>query len=264
MTSPRTPKFESGTTMAKLADAGKITVGTKFDQPGFGLLTSRTSRRASTSRSRRSSPARWESATDDITWKETPSDVREQLIEDGEVDLVAGDLHDQRRAQAADHLRRPVLRGRPEADGEGGRRRHHRPGPEGQPGREGLLGDRLDPVGEHQALPGQARQLVLFDVYDKCADALQQRPGRGRDHGQRRSCSASSSKSDGDFKLVGEQFTEEPYGIGIKKGDVEFCKFINDTLKEATRTPTRRRGRTPPARSRARRPRPCRAQRPAA
>ena len=30
--------FEAGTTMAKLADAGEITVGTKYDQPGFGLL----------------------------------------------------------------------------------------------------------------------------------------------------------------------------------------------------------------------------------
>ena len=31
---------------------------------------------------------------------------------------------------------------------------------------------------------------------------------------------------------MGEQFTEEPYGIGITKGDVEFCEFINDALAE--------------------------------
>ena len=31
-------EFDSGTTMAKLSDAGSMTVGTKFDQPGFGLL----------------------------------------------------------------------------------------------------------------------------------------------------------------------------------------------------------------------------------
>ena len=40
------------------------------------------------------------------------------------------------------------------------------------------------------------------------------------------------SESDGEFKLVGEQFTEEPYGIGIEKGDVAFCEFINETLAE--------------------------------
>ena len=39
--------------------------------------------------------------------------------------------------------------------------------------------------------------------------------------------------SDGAFTLVGEAFTEEPYGIGIAKGDVEFCEFINETLAQA-------------------------------
>ena len=31
-------EFEAGTTMAELNEAGTITIGTKFDQPGFGLL----------------------------------------------------------------------------------------------------------------------------------------------------------------------------------------------------------------------------------
>ena len=35
------------------------------------------------------------------------------------------------------------------------------------------------------------------------------------------------------FKLVGNPFTEEPYGIGLKKGDNEFRNFINDVLEEA-------------------------------
>src|SRR3712207_7099325 len=30
-------EFPAGSTMAELAEAGTITVGTKFDQPGFGL-----------------------------------------------------------------------------------------------------------------------------------------------------------------------------------------------------------------------------------
>ena len=34
--------FDPGTTMARLNEAGKITVGTKIDQPGFGLLNPRT------------------------------------------------------------------------------------------------------------------------------------------------------------------------------------------------------------------------------
>ena len=74
-------------------------------------------------------------------------------------------------------------------------------------------------------------QLVLFDIYDKCADALS--------NGQVDIVTTDNvillgfvSKSEGEFKLVGEQFTEEPYGIGITKGDVEFCELINETLAE--------------------------------
>ena len=78
---------------------------------------------------------------------------------------------------------------------------------------------------------------MLFDVYDKCADALSNGPGRGGHHRQR-DPAGFVGESDGEFKLVGEQFTEEPYGIGIEKGDVEFCEFINETL-------ARERGRLP-------------------
>ena len=35
------------------------------------------------------------------------------------------------------------------------------------------------------------------------------------------------------FELVGNPFTEEPYGIGLAKGDDEFRDFINDVLEEA-------------------------------
>jgi len=32
---------------------------------------------------------------------------------------------------------------------------------------------------------------------------------------------------------VGNTFTTEPYGVGIKKGDTAFCEFINGALKKA-------------------------------
>ena len=58
---------------------------------------------------------------------------------------------------------------------------------------------------------------MLFDIYDKCADAL--------GNGQVDVVTTDNvillgfvAESDGDFKLVGEQFTEEPYGIGIDEG----------------------------------------------
>jgi glutamate transport system substrate-binding protein len=78
-----------------------------------------------------------------------------------------------------------------------------------------------------------ASKLVLFDVYSKCADALRT--------GQVDVVTTDNvillgliDKSGGAFKLVGKPFTKEPYGIGIKKGDVKFCEFIDTVLRQAS------------------------------
>jgi glutamate transport system substrate-binding protein len=83
-----------------------------------------------------------------------------------------------------------------------------------------------------QYLASQASQLVLFDVYSKCADALRT--------GQANAVTTDNvillglvSTGEGAFKLVGNAFTTEPYGMGIKKGDTAFCEFVNTTLKKA-------------------------------
>ena len=53
----------------------------------------------------------------------------------------------------------------------------------------------------------------------------------------------------GEFEVVGNPFTEEPYGIGLKKDDTAFRNFINDVLEKSYEDGRgRRRGRTPPAR----------------
>ena len=38
--------------------------------------------------------------------------------------------------------------------------------------------------------------------------------------------------SEGAYKLVGAPFSDEPYGIGLKKGDDEFREFLNNRLEE--------------------------------
>jgi glutamate transport system substrate-binding protein len=72
-------------------------------------------------------------------------------------------------------------------------------------------------------------EVVTFDTYSECAEAL----GDGR-------VDAVSTDnvillglvqtSDGAFKLVGAPFSEEPYGIGLKKGADDLRGFINDVL----------------------------------
>ena len=75
-------------------------------------------------------------------------------------------------------------------------------------------------------------QLTLFDTYDKCRDALRS--------GQVDAVTTDNvillgyiAKDEGEFKLAGENFTKEPYGIGVKKDDTEFRTWINDVLEDA-------------------------------
>jgi glutamate transport system substrate-binding protein len=74
--------------------------------------------------------------------------------------------------------------------------------------------------------------IVLFDVYSKCADSLR--------NGQVQAVTTDNvillgliDTSQGAFRLVGKTFTTEPYGIGITKGDVKFCQFIDKALQDA-------------------------------
>lgn len=225
--------FEAGTTMATLAAAGQMTVGTKFDQPGFGLKGLSGEPEGFDVEIAKIIAAKLGIEPGDITYKETPSAVREEVIERGEVNLVAAtytinDLRKQRITFAGPYY----LAGQQIMVSS---QDNTITGPDSLKTNASakvcsVTGSTpAETIKEYLASPSQ---LVLFDVYDKCADALRT--------GQVQAVTTDNvillgfvSESDGQFKLAGDQFTEEPYGIGIKKGDVKFCEFINTTLKEA-------------------------------
>jgi glutamate transport system substrate-binding protein len=80
-------------------------------------------------------------------------------------------------------------------------------------------------------LKDQATQLVLFDVYSKCADALKNKQVDAVTT-DNVILTGFVANAPNDFQLVGTKFTQEPYGIGLKKGDDKFRKFINDILEK--------------------------------
>ncbi|ANF32429.1 ABC transporter substrate-binding protein [Leifsonia xyli] len=55
--------------------------------------------------------------------------------------------------------------------------------------------------------------------------------GRGDAYVQDYTLLASDAASEKQIKVVGNPFTKEPYGIGLKHGDDDFKKFVNDWLK---------------------------------
>jgi glutamate transport system substrate-binding protein len=226
-------EFPAGTTMAELSSAGAMTVGTKFDQPGFGLLGLDDVPEGFDVEVAKIIAGAMGIAPEDITWKESTSDIREQVIEDGEVDMVVATYTiNEERAQRVTFAGPYYTAGQQlmvAADND------TIAGPEDLSANPDVKvcsvtgSTPSEQIKEY--LADVEGQLVLFDVYEKCADALS--------NGQVEVVTTDNvillgfvAESDGEFKLVGEQFTEEPYGIGIPKGDVEFCEFINETLQE--------------------------------
>jgi glutamate transport system substrate-binding protein len=74
--------------------------------------------------------------------------------------------------------------------------------------------------------------LVTYDVYSKCADDLANGNVQAVTTDNVILTGLVAGNPEG-FELVGNPFTEEPYGIGLTLGDTEFRDFINDVLEEA-------------------------------
>jgi glutamate transport system substrate-binding protein len=228
-----TKTFEAGTTMEKLNKAQKITIGTKFDQPLFGL------------KGLDGKPAGFDVEigkiiaeelgipANKIEWVETPSTVRESVIQQGKVDIVVATytINDKRK-QVIDFAGPYYTAGQTilvkASD-------NSITGPDSfKDGTKKVCSvTNSTPAAKIETyLKDKATQLVLFDVYSKCLDALK--------GGQVDAITTDNvilsgymSTNEGQFKLAGEPFTQEPYGIGLKKGDDKFRTFINDSLEKA-------------------------------
>jgi glutamate transport system substrate-binding protein len=226
------PEFEAGTTMAELAEAGTIRVGTKVDQPGFGLENLEGEVEGFDVEVAKIIAGGLGIAPEDIEWVPTPSAVREEVLEGDEVDMVVATytINDERKERIS--FAGPYYQAGQQimvaADDE------TITGPESlteNPDAKVCSVTGSTPSENIREYLASDDQLVLFEEYSDCADALE--------NGQVQAVTTDNvillgfvSESDGQFKLVGEQFTEEPYGIGIPKGDVEFCEFINQTLQD--------------------------------
>lgn len=224
--------FEAGTTMERLNKAQKITVGTKFDQPGFGL------------KGLDGKPAGFDVEIakiiadelgvpeDKIEYIETPSAVREEVIEQGKADfIVATYTINPKRKERIDFAGPYYLAGQHlmvKADD------NSITGPDSfKAGDKKVCSVQGATPAENikQYLANPAEQLVVFDVYQKCVDAMKS--------GQVDALTTDNvillgfiANNEGQFKLAGQKFTDEPYGIGVKKGDTAFRTFINDTLEK--------------------------------
>jgi glutamate transport system substrate-binding protein len=221
--------FAEGTTMAKLKEAGAVKVGTKFDQPLFGLKNLEGKPEGFDVEIAKLIAGEMGIAPDKIQWVETVSANREPFIQQGKVDYVVATytINDERK-KVVDFAGPYYEAGQDIMVAKGN--------PEGIAGPDDLSGKKVCSVtgstpAENIRTNYPKAQLTEFDVYSKCAEALK--------NGQVQAVTTDNvillgliSKDQEAFELVGKPFTKEPYGIGLKKGDTEFRTFINDTLEK--------------------------------
>ena len=219
--------FDDGTAMKELADAGKITIGVKFDQPGIGF------KGATDDMPKGFDPeigkilaASLGIAPEDIEWKETISDNREPFLEEGEVDLVIASysITDERRQVVG------------------------QAGPYYVTGQQLLVAsdsdiESLDDVKGKEVcsvtgstsldnIKAEGAKPRGFDTYSECVDQVL-------------SGTVDAMTTDGaillgyaaenpdELKVVVDPFSEERYGVGYSLDRPEMCQWIVDTITKA-------------------------------
>jgi len=222
--------FPAGTTMDKIARDGVLRVGTRFDHPGLSARNLRGEQEGFEIDLVRYIAGKLGIAPDRIAWTEANSASREQLLQQDKVDIVAATLSiTEKRRQVIGFGGRPYLditndlvvaKGNPLG-----------------------ISDPQTPRGIRVcstlggAVSASVRKnfpdtnLIEFDVSSKCIDALKngavdalvtQGPiGAGY-----------VSKDQKDLELLNKPFSKETWGIGIPKGDMAFCEFLNTTITE--------------------------------
>jgi glutamate transport system substrate-binding protein len=221
-------EFAEGTTMAELAEAGSITIGTKFDQPLFGLVGPNGEPEGFDVEIGKMIAGELGIEEDGIEWVETISANREPFIQSGQVDIVVATytINDARKEIVS--FAGPYY--------EAGQSILTLTENEDIQGPDDLAGTKVCTVSgstpEKNLLENfPDAEVVPFGAYSDCLDPL--RNGQVDAISTDNVILAGFAANNPDLEVRGEPFTEEPYGIGLAKDDTDFRMWINDVLEES-------------------------------
>jgi glutamate transport system substrate-binding protein len=215
--------------VGKAQSQKKLVIGVKADQPGLGLQTGTTYAGFDIEIGKIVAKGLGVDESG-IEWKTTVSANREPYIQQGQVDLVIATytINDDRKKVvnfagpyfiAGQDLLVPV--------------NSTITGVDGLAGKKVCSVSGSTPAKRIQTEHKEA-SLQQFDSYSKCVTALA--------GGQVDAVTtddiilagyAAQDQYAGKFKVVGKPFSEEPYGIGLKKDDTDGCNKVNEILKTA-------------------------------
>ena len=219
-------KFEDGTRMKELAEAGKVKIGVKYDQPGVGFKAAgQDTPTGIDPEVGKIIAGQLGIKADGIEWVETISDNREPFLQNKTVDFVIASysITDERRevvGQAGPYYvtGQSLLVAKDD---------NSIKGPDDLDGKKvcSVTGSTSIATVEEK----YGAEPAGFDTYSECVDQL-------------KNGSVDAVTTDGAIllgyaaedpealKVVGEPFSEERYGIGYNKDQPELCEFLNETI----------------------------------
>ena len=209
-------------------ESGKIRIGIKFDQPGLGFKKSGTYVGFDVDVAKYVAKKLGYSE-DEIVWKEAPSKQREAMLQNGDVDMILATYSITDERKNAVSFAGPYF--------VAGQDLLVRKDDHSINGPEDLNGKRLCSVtGSTSAATVKEKfasevQLMEQPGYAECATAL----FSGIVDAVTTDdiiLAGLASASRGKLRVVGKPFTQEYYGVGIKKGDTALAKQINAAIAE--------------------------------
>jgi glutamate transport system substrate-binding protein len=214
----------------ELADAGKITIGVKIDQPGIGYKKPGADAPEGIDIEMGKIIAGALGIKEgDIKWVETVSDNREPFLQKGTVDLVLASysITDERR-QIVGQAGPYYVTGQQLLVREDDKDRIKGP--------DDLKDIKVCSVEGSTSLARVEDEYgakpVPFATYSECVDQLENKTVDAVTTDGAILLGYAAEKPD-DLEVVGEPFSEERYGIGYKKDAEGMCDFINKTLQKA-------------------------------
>ncbi|WP_240776745.1 glutamate ABC transporter substrate-binding protein [Nonomuraea basaltis] len=222
------------TVMEKVQGASKIVVGTKWDQPSLGLKAGNEPEGFDVDVAKAVVKEMAGGKDVEIEWKESASSNREPFLQNGTVDIIFAtySITEERKGKVTfggpyviahqdvmvrkddTSINSPQdLKGKKicKAAGSNSYKRITDPPPDGELDIDATTVDAANYSECVQKLGGSNLDAVTTDDLILAGFAKQ---------------------AGGNFKVLGQGFTDEKYGIGLKKGDTKTCEAVNTAVKK--------------------------------
>ena len=217
------PTFAADSTMGKIVAKGKLTVGVKFDQPGFGLKDPVTGKVDGFDVQMAKEIGHALGLKDDqIEFVEAVSANRIPFLQEDKVDLVIATMTINADRKTQIDFSRPYY-----LAGQSILVKKDNTTIKSVDDLNGKNVCSVQGSTSEKNVKSKAPQANLLSLtgYAACVDAM--KSGRVEAVSTDDIILAGFAASDTSLKLVGGQFTQEPYGIGVKKGKTDFVQFID-------------------------------------